>query len=57
MNKDDKQFLTNLIDKGIEHEKSKYSDWDDNKHLIKVDIKFVGNNLRLHFTREEKKND
>ena len=25
------------------------------KHLIKVDIKFVDNNLHLHFTRKDKK--
>jgi len=55
MNKDQKELLTDVIDKGIAHEKSKYTDWDDNKHLNKVDIKFVDNNLHLHFTRKDKK--
>ena len=53
--KDSNKRLMIALENGIQLEKSKYDDWDDNKHLIKVDIKFVDNNLHLHFTRKDKK--
>lgn len=55
MNKKQEEILNEAMARGIELEKSKYDDWDDNKHLIKVTISTVGNHLKLHFVRELKK--
>ena len=41
--------------RGIELEKSKYDDWDDDKHLIKVTVSTVGDHSKLYFVRENKK--
>jgi hypothetical protein len=55
MNKKQEEILNEAMARGIELEKSKYDDWDDNKHLIKVTVSTVGDHLKLHFVRELKK--
>ena len=35
-------------------EKSKYDDWDDNKHYLKVELKPGNNTMTIHVTRKEK---
>ena len=55
MNKKQEEILNEAMARGIEIEKSKYPDWDDNKHLIKVKISTSDGYLRLDFTKENKK--
>ena len=55
MNKKQEEILNEAMARGIELEKSKYDDWDDDKHLIKVTISTVGDHLKLYFVRENKK--
>jgi len=55
MNKQYQELLDEAMRRGIEIEKSKYPDWDDNKHLIKVKISTTEGYLRLDFTKEDKK--
>jgi|DEB0MinimDraft_10_1074344.scaffolds.fasta_scaffold129043_3 hypothetical protein len=50
----DKETLVNLVNQGIEHEKSKYPNWDDKKDMIKVEIKFEGQSLKLFFSKKDK---
>jgi len=50
-----KELLDEAMQRGIEIEKSKYDDWDDDKHLIKVTIETVGDHLKLYFVRKNKK--
>jgi|TARA_Y100000114_G_scaffold78445_1_gene72155 major membrane immunogen (membrane-anchored lipoprotein) len=46
--------LLQIIKKGVEHEKSKYSDWDDNKDKIKVEINFKDDKVMVLFTKIRK---
>jgi|TARA_R100000479_G_scaffold64021_1_gene30452 hypothetical protein len=38
----------------MELERSKYDDWDDNKHYLKVELIPLNNALQIHVTRKEK---
>ena len=49
-----KKPLLQIIKKGVEHEKSKYSDWDDNKDKIKVEINFKDDKVMVLFTKIRK---
>ena len=49
-----KEGIMDLITKGIEHEKSKYPDWDDKKDKIKVEINFEDNSIKMHFKKIKK---
>lgn len=42
------------IENAMRLEKSKYDDWDDNKHYLKVDLKPENNTMTIHVTRKEK---
>ena len=42
------------IENAMRLEKSKYDDWDDNKHYLKVELKPVNNTMTIHVTRKEK---
>lgn len=53
--KDPNERLMMALSNGIELEKSKYDNWDDNKHYIHVEISFKNNNAHLYFVRKEKK--
>ena len=53
--KDPNERLMMALANGMELEKSKYDDWDDDKHLIKVTVSTVGDHLKLYFVRENKK--
>jgi hypothetical protein len=38
----------------MELERSKYDDWDDNKHYLKVELIPLNNALQIHVVRKEK---
>ena len=49
-----KEELVQIIKKGVEHEKSKYPDWDDNKDKIKVEVNFKDDKVMILFTKIRK---
>ena len=49
-----KKELLQIIKQGIEHEKSKYPDWDDNKDKIKVEVNFEKDKVMVLFTKIKK---
>ena len=49
-----KEDLVQIIKKGVEHEKSKYPDWDDNKDKIKVEVDFKDDKVMVLFTKIRK---
>ena len=49
-----KKELVQIIKQGIEHEKSKYPDWDDNKDKIKVEVNFEKDKVMVLFTKIKK---
>ena len=42
------------IENAMRLEKSKYDDWDDSKHYLKVELKPGNNTMTIHVTRKEK---
>ena len=42
------------VENAMRLEKSKYDDWDDSKHYLKVDLKPENNTMTIHVTRKEK---
>ena len=42
------------VENAMRLEKSKYEDWDDSKHYLKVDLKPGNNTMTIHVTRQEK---
>ena len=42
------------VENAMRLEKSKYDDWDDSKHYLKVDLTPGNNTMTIHVTRKEK---
>ncbi len=42
------------VENAMRLEKSKYDDWDDDKHYLKVKLKPEGNNMQILVTKEDK---
>ena len=42
------------VENAMRLEKSKYDDWDDSKHYLKVELKPGNNTMTIHVTRKEK---
>ena len=48
------ETLMIAVENAMRLEKSKYEDWDDSKHYLKVDLKPGNNTMTIHVTRQEK---
>ena len=42
------------VENAMRLEKSKYDDWDDSKHYLKVELNPGDNTMTIHVTRKEK---
>jgi hypothetical protein len=49
-----KEELLQLIKQGIDHEKSKYPNWNDKQDKIKVEVNFKNDSIELKFTKIKK---
>ena len=51
---DQNEMLMIAIRNAINLEKSKYSDWDDKKHYIKVELRPLNNALEVYAVKKDK---